>query len=85
MNVVAYLVTPDPTLNYGFISKVFAALSLVSAAFFIAQYYFDATSVQGFWIVPAPTLPALFYALFLDGRSIKNVRGRAARTAKKAE
>ncbi len=67
----SWFVTPDPSLNYGFISQIFALLSVVSAAFFIAQYQFGASSVTGFWIVPAPCLPALLYTLFLHSVSLK--------------
>ena len=85
ISVLSWFITPDPTLNYNFIAKVFAALSLVSLSFFIAQYYFNVTTVTGFWIVPAPTLPAFFYSLYLDSRSTKVARGRAARAIKKAD
>jgi hypothetical protein len=86
-SALSWFITPDPSLNYNFIAKVFAALSIVSLSFFIAQYYFNVTTVTGFWIVPAPTLPAFFYSLYLDSRSIKVARsGRAARAlVKKAD
>jgi hypothetical protein len=49
--VVKWLITPDPSLNYAFLAKVFAALSAVAVALFIAQYHFKSTSVTGFWLV----------------------------------
>jgi hypothetical protein len=76
-------VTPDPSLNYGFISQIFALLSVVSAVFFVAQYQFGATSVTGFWIVPAPCLPALFYTMYLHSLSGKGAAHRQLRGDKK--
>jgi hypothetical protein len=49
----------DPSLNYGFLFKVYSALSLISLFFFVLQFQFNVDAVTGFWIVPSPTLLCL--------------------------
>lgn len=66
MGVLSWALTPDPLLNYGFLAKIYAALAAIAVLLFVAQYGFEADSVTGFWLVPAPTLPALLYVLFLS-------------------
>jgi hypothetical protein len=78
--VVSYLTTPDPTLDYSFLTTAFLVLSLVSAAFFAAQYSFGVASVAGYWMVCAPCLPAAGYAFLLH----RVVRARAAAAATSA-
>jgi len=89
MFAARWLVTPDPLLNYLFLARVFALLSLVAVALFAAQYHFGVAAVTGFWLVPAPTLPALAYALFLHSRARAAARaaegGEAAGGKKKGD
>ena len=76
-SVISWLVTPDPLLNYTFLSKIFVALALISALLFVGQYVLQWEQITGFWLVPAPTLPALFYTLYLA-----SVQRKGAREAK---
>ncbi len=65
------LLTPNPQVSYGFLVAVFAVWSAISAALFLTQYYKLTDSVTGFWIVPAPALPALFWAMLLRSKAAK--------------
>jgi hypothetical protein len=48
------LFTPDPSVNYLFLVTVHGILSLVAAAFALAEHYFKAEAISGFWIVVRP-------------------------------
>lgn len=65
---VSRLLTPDPSLNYGFIAVVYGILSLIAAILFALQWFEVSEAVRGFWMVPAPTIPALLWVLFLRSR-----------------
>ena len=78
MGLVSWLFTPDPLLNYSFLAKIYAALAVIAVLLFVAQYAFEAESVTGFWLVPAPTVPALVYVLYLA-----SVQKRAAAAQKR--
>lgn len=69
-SLIESLVTPDPSMNYNFLTIVFGILSLLSILFFALEKYAVADSIHGFWIVPAPCLPCYLYCLFLRSRVI---------------
>jgi len=60
------LITPDPAISYGFLAAVYAVLTLLALALWAAEKQW--TAVTGFWLVPAPALPCLMYALLLRSR-----------------
>lgn len=65
---LAYLVTPDASLNYSFLVAVYALLSLLSLALAAVQHVWSDAGVAGYWIVCAPCVPGLAYFLFLRAR-----------------
>jgi hypothetical protein len=62
------LLTPDPSLNYGFIASIYAVLSAIALLLFAVQHAGIAPSLNGFWMVPAPCLPMLLWVLFMRAR-----------------
>lgn len=65
------LLDPNPDVNYGFLAGVYAIFTLIAALLFGLQHFQVTDSVTGFWLVPAPALPAFFYALLLKSKAGK--------------
>jgi hypothetical protein len=66
------MATPDPSMNYNFIAIVYAVLSILSGMFYLLEHFNVLEAIHGFWIVPLPCLPCLFYVLFLRARVAKS-------------
>jgi len=71
------LVKPDPSLSYSFIAGVYAVLCAISALLLIVQYFGLWAPANGFWIIPAPALPALAWVLWLGSRQGKSEGGKS--------
>ena len=56
MDVVRWLFTRSPDINYNVVTFIYAIMSVASAALFVAESHTDA--VAGYWIVVRVPLPA---------------------------
>jgi len=67
--LLSYLLTPDPSLNYGFLIIVYTCLSLLTLALAGAQYAYADAGVKGYWIITSPCVPGLLYLIFLRSQA----------------
>lgn len=64
MSFLSRIFEPNPSLNYGFIAAAYALLSILAVALGTMQLY-DVGNAHGYWLIPAPCVPALLYMLIL--------------------
>ena len=62
---LAYALTPDPSLNYGFLIIVYAVLSALTGMLAAVQYIYADAGIKGYWIITAPCVPGTLYLLYL--------------------
>lgn len=75
------LITPNPSVNYTFLVIAYAALSVIAVALFLVDLLEVTDIVKGMWIVPAPAVLTLVYALFLKSRVAPEVTAAAVSTS----
>ncbi|RLN44548.1 hypothetical protein BBJ28_00019850 [Nothophytophthora sp. Chile5] len=61
--------TPSPTINYDFVSGVYAFFSSVCLLLSVLHFY--SPQVEGFYIVLVPFVPSLVWALVVRRRWLK--------------
>lgn len=59
---------PNPNVNYSFLAMVYAAASVLTGVLLWLEMGGITTAVNGYWIVPAPALPSLVYALVMRAK-----------------
>lgn len=66
------LFTPSPTINYNFVSGVYAFFSALCVLLAVLHKYTEA--VEGFYIVLVPFLPALVWSLVVRAQWLKQLQ-----------
>lgn len=74
------LLTPSPTINYNFVSGVYAFFSALCVLLAVLHKYTEA--VEGFYIVLVPFLPALVWSLMVRARWLKQLQQQETTVAK---
>ena len=67
--MIASLTTPDAGTNYYFLACVYAFFSAICALLFSLSYFKVVEGAEGWWIIPAPSIIALIYAVFMHAQS----------------
>ena len=65
-----WLTTPDKSLNYQFIAAIYCIFIVAGVLLFAVEHYGVSEQVSGWWMIPAPALPALLWALFMHSRQL---------------
>lgn len=76
--MLQWLVTPDASLNYNFIAAIYSIFIVAGVLLFAVEHGGVSDQVNGWWMIPAPALPALFWALFMNSRQCVPVKDKAA-------
>ena len=70
-----FLLRADPSLNYRFISSVYFFFVILTVILYGLENYGEiigwTLNIKGFWLVTAPSVPALIWAMVMSLSSSK--------------